>query len=367
LYPIGCEPAIRVQQEKVSQGGVGEERQLQLFVMPECTGIHATHAKHAGELGGVTVQGENLSGLDPMHHRKEFREVGVIADRKRGVGPVSETATGIHGPSGDHRGATGSEGLTELVDPAAGGSDDDMTAGAGGFGGVEPGEGGEGATEFLIDPGDACDRFGDPDGEARMKQAGEQFLGFAEGIGEEDGDLIEFQGFSAEPDDIREDPIGGGEDKPRFAEGGFHDENVGVDRVTGFGGQTGSELEIAGVEERTRVGFDQGHGGAEDMTGGKQGEVGGTGWTKLRIPEVDPFMEAEDVFLALAGHTGAHESPGGFGGNDPGMTAGVIGMGMGDDDQFVGADRLMGIEPEPESGKVQTAADEVEIGAGHPG
>jgi hypothetical protein len=88
----------------------------------------------------------------------------------------------------------------------------------------------------------------------------QDFLCFAEGIGEEDGNAPVVEGFTAKAHDACLNGFGGREDKLGSSEGGFHHEGIGLRDFDGLGGKPRSGLEIAGIEEGfAGGGFDAHH------------------------------------------------------------------------------------------------------------
>jgi hypothetical protein len=131
----------------------------------------------------------------------------------------------------------------------------------------------------------------------------------------------------------------------REAEGGFHDQRVGLAPFRGLGGKARAELEVAGVEQRAGVCFDIGLGGAEDVAGREQGD--------RKIAEGAPFPEREEVLAPLPADPRLHQPGGGRAGDDLRVARCVITVRVRDEGQRLGGG---GVEPEVVRGQVNAAA-----------
>lgn len=278
----------------------GGEVEGELFLLTQSLGVVAEFAEGLGEIGGESVQGVNFFGVHPFDHFDEVGEIGVVADGKGGVALVAVAAAGIDGPAGEDGGA----GFAEFTEHGGASdvrrTDEDFAVGRGG---VVEFVVGKGLAEVFVNLGEFVDGGMEHDGESGLAEAAEEFLAFAKGIAVEDGGFVVVDGLLAETDDALHDFVGGRELIAGPAEGGFHDEDVGGARFAEFGGAAGAEFEIAGVKERLAFGFDEGHGAAEDVAGGDEGDlvagavvfVGGG------------LAEFQNVFLSRAADAGEHE------------------------------------------------------------
>ena len=195
-----------------------------------------------------------------------------------------------------------------------------------GFGGVPFGEFGEGDSLLAVDRNEFRDRAVEHDWEARVAKGGEDFLGFSQRVAEQHGDGMFLEGFDAEFEDLAHDFLERREDIAWEAVGGFHNQSLGWAMGGGFGAGALAEFEVAGVEERAVVGFEESLRGAEDMAGGKEAEA--------EVFEVAGLAKGERDFLALPiPHAGLHEAEGGRRCDGFFVAAGVVAVGVGDESE----------------------------------
>ena len=173
--------------------------------------------------------------------------------------------------------------------------------------------------------------------EACAAQTGEDFLGFAERVAQQDGHGMFLEGFDAEFEDLGHDLLERREDIAWEAVGGFHHERLGMAMGGGFGAGALAEFEVAGVEERAVVGFEERLRGAEDMAGGEEAEA--------EVFEVARLAERErDFFAGPIAHASLHEAEGGGSCDGFFVAAGVVAVRVGDEGERLGEAR---VEPEP--------------------
>jgi hypothetical protein len=207
----------------------------------------------------------------------------------------------------------------------------------------------EGEAEFFVDAGELVRLRVEHHGERGVREAGEEFLAFAEAVSEKYGRGVLGEGGAAEGDDVGDGFFGGREDILRAAEGGLHNEGVGAGRGVGAGGEAGAGFEIAGVEEGAAFGvIEEDLGGAVDVAGGEEGD-GGVGG------ELFGVAEGKEVFAAAGGgETFAHEAGGGGGAEDFAVAGDVIGVSVGDEGAVDGA---VGVERPADLREVDAVAE----------
>ena len=236
---------------------------------------------------------------------------------------------------------------------------------AAGLCGCKGSVGREGDPEGLVDPGEARDGVGEHDGEVLVMECGKDLLGLAEGVAKEDGDLVVGDGLMAEADDAIEDVACWRKEVVGPAEGGFHDEDVGMAWGAGLGREAGAELEVAGVKDGGVADMEERHGRAEDMAGGQEGEGGVARGSEGGVEEVGGGVEWEDVFSSLAMHAGMHEATGGLGEDDLRMGGDMVGVGMGNDRDVAMGHWAARVHPQSEGWKVQPAMLQEKVGRAH--
>lgn len=79
--------------------GGQREREVELIGGFERPCLDPEAAEVGGEVGGESVEGEDLSWGDEADHLEQLGEVGVVAEGEGGVGVVAEAATGVEGPA----------------------------------------------------------------------------------------------------------------------------------------------------------------------------------------------------------------------------------------------------------------------------
>ena len=222
-----------------------------MVVLVDGPGFDAAVAEGSGEVGGEAVEGEGALGGDEFDEAEEVGEIGVVGKREGGVALIAEGDTRIEGPAGDHRGAAGADFFEERRLRGLGRADDDV---AGEFGGGKFAVGREGEAELFVNLGELVGLRVEHHREFSGGEAAEEFLAFAEAVSKKYGRLVFGERGAAEGDDVGEDFFGGRKDVLRAAEGGLHDEDVGVRRGAGFGGEAAAEFEIASVKECAVIG-----------------------------------------------------------------------------------------------------------------
>lgn len=189
----------------------------------------------------------------------------------------------------------------------------------------------------------------------RGGEAAEELLGFAEAVSKKYGRLFVLEGGATEGGDVGEDFFRRRKHVVRAAEGGLHDEDVGVRGGAGLGGEAGAEFEIAGVEERAVVGVgEEALGGAVDVAGGVERD-GGVG------RELFGVAEGNYSFAAFGGHAGAHEAGGAFGAEDFFVRREVVEVGVRNEGAF---DGMVSVEPPVDLREVEAVA-ELDFPRGH--
>ncbi len=140
---------------------------------------------------------------------------------------------------------------------------------AGDLAAVEFAEGREGDAEFFVDAGESKRLGVEHHGKAGGGEGAENLLAFTEAVAEEGGRGAVGDGLAAESDEVGDDLGLGWHDVAREGERRFHDQRVGLRRGARLGGETGTEFEIAGVEERAVFrGREMDLRRAEDVAGG---------------------------------------------------------------------------------------------------
>ena len=328
----------------------GGEGKFELVGAGEGPGVPAALAEVAGEGGAVAVGGEDGMGLGEFEEFEEFLVVGVVAEGEGGVDLMGEAGGGGEGPAGEEGGGFEGEAAEGGGGVDLGREDEDAAAGVAlvGF------PGGEGDAEGLIGAVHGGDGRGNGDGEVAAMEEGLDFLGFAEGVGEEDGGEVLVEGLAAPVVDGGGGFGEGGEAVGGVAEGAFHDDGVGGEGAGGFGGEAGAEFEIAGVEEAGAVGEagEVEHGAAEDVAGWGEDEA-----VAVVFPGLVP-VEGDD--FGFGGEALAEEVGGGEGAEDAAVAGDVIGVGVGDEGEVLGA---AGVEPEVGFGEEEAAAEDA-VGEG---
>ena len=115
--------------------------------------------------------------------------------------------------------------------------------------GVEFAEWGKRDTELFVDAREA-ERLGvQHHGQVGGREGTEDFLAFAEAVAEECGGRALRDSALAEFDELRGDFGFRWENIARQRERRLHDERIGAGRGARFGGEAGTELEVAGVEQ----------------------------------------------------------------------------------------------------------------------
>ena len=240
-----------------------------MLVFAKGAGVKAQFAQAFSEVGGKSVERVNFFRVYPFDHFDQVWEIGMITERKSGVGSVTKAATGIDRPTGQDCDANFAElsqhGRTGDIRRA----EQDSAVGESGlirfvFG--------KALAELLVDFGELENRPVKHDGKTGIAEAAEQFLAFAERVAEENGSFIVIERLFAKADDAGDYFLGWRKAILRPAIGAFHDQNIGVARFARFGRQAAAEFEVAGVEHRFTNGDDQGHRAAEDVSCREQSE-----------------------------------------------------------------------------------------------
>ena len=171
----------------------------------------------------------------------------MVAEWECGVGAVAEMGSRLHGPAAEDGGAGSPDAFEEVGAGGAGGADDDVALE---FAGEElPVLGGEGRDDLTVDLGEGEGCRVEHGGEPGTGECAEDFLGFSEGIGEEDGDAAVSECVGAKGEDLIEDLLGGWKFVAWEAESGLHHEGFGMKPAGGFARGVGAEGEVAGVKE----------------------------------------------------------------------------------------------------------------------
>lgn len=284
------------------------------------------------------------AGVDLFDELEEVGIIGVIGEREDGVGAVAVTGGFLQGPSADHGEAVrGNVGRDLFAN--GGGHDHDLSVQVVKVEGTGLGHGDAVLRIDLVEGADGAVRH---DGQLRGFENFQDFLCFAEGIGEEDRDLTVVESFAAKAHDARLDGFGGREDKLGSPEGGFHHKGIGVRDFDGLGGEPRSGLEIAGIEEGfAGWGFDAHHRGTEDMTGGIKLNREGAVLVGFAV------VERNAASRHRVTEADADKVDGGRGRKKGLMAGGVVTVRVGHDRKGLGAPR---VHPKPAIGQIEPAA-----------
>ena len=190
------------------------------------------------------------------------------------------------------------------------------------------------------------------DRQSRIGQAAKDFLAFAQGITQQHRGLVVFDRFPAETNDPLQDFSRRREPVVAAAVSCLHDQDIGWSRFASFSGQALAQFEIAGVKQRFAAGFDKSHRAAEDVTGGKEGQM----VRDIPMLERSPLAKRKNMFQPLAFHAGAHELGSGGAEDDFAMDADVIRMGVADKNAVFAQLRLMRVEPQAQLRQTNAAA-----------
>jgi hypothetical protein len=178
------------------------------------------------------------------------------------------------------------------------------------------------------------------------EQSGD-LLGFAEHVGENDGNLPGADGRVKDARELIEGLSTGRHPVFWQAKGGFHHQVVGARRVGRFGGRGGSESKIARIEQLEVGGFDEQHGRSEDMAGGESGQ-------SVIVPS-ERFAKGQFVDQPVAAEPAAVEPSGCGRAEREFMGREVIEMSMGDEAAGL---PLAGIDSQVEIKEPQSVIEE---------
>ena len=166
----------------------------------------------------------------------------------------------------------------------------------------------------------------------------------------------------------------------RPSEGRFHHEQIGVARLARLGGKTGTQLEVAGVEQALTVGFNERHGAAEDVAGREKREVkscfragagvGDPGCNADAVyccpaVKVSPFTEGKEVFQPFPAQSRAHESGGSFSEHHFTMRGNVVAVRVADENPLRASLRFVSVEPQAELRQMHANAVKAKLKRGH--
>lgn len=308
------------------------------------------------------MQGQDAPWRNLSHHLHQVGKVGVVAEGERGVGLVAEPAAGVQCPTGEDGDAARTQATSEGWNGGAGGREDDMPSGT-----LVDEEGvrWEGLAQLFVNAGQASHGLGQHDGQALGGECGQHFLGFAERVTQQDGDLVVVKGVATEQHDGLENVRRGRKDVLGPTEGGFHDEDVGVPGRAWLGREPAAQLEVAGIEQGLAVGPEPCHGGAQDMSGGQKRQVRVAPGPLPCLAEAHILVEGQDMLGAFTRDAGAHEASGGLGEEHLGVRPRVVRMGMGHDDRLARADGLVRVHPKAQGGKMESATLHPKVQCAH--
>ena len=282
---------------------------------------------------------------------EEGGPVGVVGEGEAAVeGAASSLAADAH-PAGGEAGAELLKASCPRGVVGAGRGEDEGAAPVGGAGFIaDRARLDHGDVGGAVDVGDAVDGAVDDDGAEGRIEAGEDPLGLAEGVTQEERGLPVGLVLLPPLGNVGDDLGGRGPAIDREAEGGFAQKGVAADRLEGGAGRVGGQLVIAGDDPDLALVLDADLGAAEDVTGGVQGYGDVADMQRLAVGEgLDVGVVAE-----AQGEQGA---PGGGGEVVGAAGVGVVGVGVGDDAAIDGAP---GVDVEAAGGAVQAVLAEGE-------
>ena len=326
-------------------GGGRRELEVELVVAHRGPGIVAALAEFRGELAGGAVDGEDPLWPDPLDALEQAGVVGMVGQRDGFIDPVAVARSRGQGPAAEHGDAAVRDGAEELGADGVRRGDDGV---AGWDRAIEHERLRQTAdTGFAAGAGHFGDAGVEQGRDAVFVEQGERFLGLAERVAEEHGNLAIGQGVVDEAED------GAFHLQRRWkgvvgqAEGGFEDEEIGLLEDDGLGGSAFADLEVAGVEQGGPVGnaCHVKHRGAGDVAGGQQAEAVAVA--------LDGGAEGDGVEAGFGEVVARADQRGGDGGAERAFVAGeVVGVGVGDEcPRF----RVPGIEPEVEFREMEAA------------
>ena len=314
-------------------GGRRGHREFELVVASDGPGLDTAFTQRAGKVFGETVQGEHAARIHELDEAEEVVEIGVIGKRERGVALVAKARAGIQRPTGDHRGAGLGDGFEKRRAGRVGWCDDHV---ARRIGGGEFAVRGKCQSAVFVNASEARGLFVQHHGQPGAGEAAEDFLAFAETVAEEHRGFAVVERFPTKPDDVPQHVGGGRQHVVGTSIRRLHDEHVGGGRGAGFGGETGAEFEISGVEQASVRGvFQKNLRGTVDVSGGMERD-------RVILCEGFGASKRQDVFAALGGHAGPHQLGRAFGADDLSVRGEVVEMRVRNEGTF---DRVVRVEP----------------------
>ena len=135
--------------------------------------------------------------------------------------------------------------------------------------------------------------------------------------------------------------------------GRLHDEHVAPackPRIARFRGQTGAQLEISSVEQRTALPFHERHRAAKNVSRRQQSDL-------IRLSgtiESALLIKWQNMLHALAAQPRPHQPGSRFGQDDLSMSTGVVGMRVADEAEFRPKLAPVRIQMKRQSGKLNS-------------
>ena len=189
----------------------------------------------------------------------------------------------------------------------------------------------------LVNRQQRGDRFVDHRGEPGGRQNRENLLRFAQRVGEQHGDRAIVDGRAAKPEDVRGHCLRGRKDIPGEPERGFHDKRLGAANLRSLGRRPSAQLEIPGVEQRSRPGLDETLRGTQHMAGGQKPDR-----KTLPLPRLAKRQRVQ--LRSQPPHPGTHQIERERGGDRRRMAPDMVAVRMGHEGQLFGTAR---VQPEP--------------------